>query len=167
MPEPLPAGASLPPHLESLLHRFEEAWNAGPPPRPEDFLPADPARRRLLPEVLHIDLERRFKAGEDLRVESYLTRFPELAAETAVVLALLAREFALRLHREPDLSVREYANRFPHLRGELAAKLLAAADTPAPKGPPLPPSSSQSGPPRSTTESGPRYRPERLHARGG
>jgi eukaryotic-like serine/threonine-protein kinase len=167
-PEPPSPDASLPPHVEAVLHRFEDAWNAGPPPRVEDFLPADAAdRRRALPELIHIDLERRLQAGGSSCVESYLTRFPELSAETAVVLELLAREFSLRLRREPDLSVREYASRFPHLSRELAAKLLAAADTPAPGGTPRPPSSLHPWLPGSSTESGSRYRAERLHARGG
>jgi hypothetical protein len=43
-----------------VLRQFEDRWQAGPPPRIEDFLPADgAARSRLLIELIHLDFEYR------------------------------------------------------------------------------------------------------------
>ena len=66
---------------EGILGRFEEAWVAGKPPEIALVLasaaPAD--RGSLLVELARIDLEYRLKSGQAGRVESYFSRFPELA----------------------------------------------------------------------------------------
>lgn len=59
--------------LDQRLNQFEEAWKRQPPPRIDDFLPpatgpsTDPSfRRRVLEELIKIDLERRWsQAGQD------------------------------------------------------------------------------------------------------
>jgi hypothetical protein len=71
-----------------------------------------PDDRRALTELVHIDLERRLRAGEGVRVESYLQRYPALAAEAAGVLAVLGAEYEQR-RREPGLSPAEYTPRSP------------------------------------------------------
>jgi hypothetical protein len=67
-------------HIESLLSRFESLGQKGTPPRLEAVLKLCPEKDRvvLLIELIHIDLERRLKAGEQARLEDYLTRFPGL-----------------------------------------------------------------------------------------
>ena len=61
---------------------LEAGWAAENPPDINRFLPASgPTRLPLLRELVQIDLERRLKNGEPARVEAYLKRFPELAAE--------------------------------------------------------------------------------------
>src|SRR5438105_3074970 len=80
--------------LEGAIKRFEEAWQHGRRPALAEYLPAAADERRaLLVELIHIDLEYRLKAGEAARVETYLHDHPELAADRAVTLALLAREY--------------------------------------------------------------------------
>jgi hypothetical protein len=91
--------------LQLLVDLFENAWQSGQRPQIDNFLPPEgPDRRRLLIELVHVDLERRLKAGEAARVEQYLERYSELAADQEVVLKLLAAEFALRRGSEPNLS---------------------------------------------------------------
>jgi hypothetical protein len=117
--------------LESVLSRFEEAWNGPVPPRIEDYLPppTTPGYGALLAELVHIDLERRLAAGERLRVEeAYLPRFPELATNGAMALSLIGREFHLRRRREPQLSLSEYLQRWPQYHSEL--RLLLAMSVP-------------------------------------
>jgi WD40 repeat protein len=125
--------------LEQAVDRFEAAYAAGQRPQIDAYLPADAAERRaLLVHLVNIDLERRLKAGEAVRVESYLERYAELAREPAVVCDLVAAEYAQRRRREPDLADAEYLARFPHLAGRLqslmAATLIRGPDHP-PAGP--------------------------------
>jgi WD40 repeat protein/tRNA A-37 threonylcarbamoyl transferase component Bud32 len=84
--------------LEEIVERFEAAWEQGPRPRIEDYLPLEPGRlrRNVLAELVHVDLERRLKLGEDARVERYLRRFPELAENRSGILTLVASVYALR-----------------------------------------------------------------------
>src|SRR5262245_15611599 len=87
--------------LEAVLRRFEDAWQRGERPELSTYLPAaGPDRHALLRELAHIDLEYRLKAGEAARVEDYLSRFPELSANRAAVLALIRAEYERRRARE-------------------------------------------------------------------
>src|SRR5690348_9754361 len=98
--------------LTQLIDRFEEAWERGPTPRLEDYLPEGEVRPAVLVGLAHVDLERRLKAGEAARVETYLERCPVLAADPAAAVALILRECALRRRREPGLDASEYQARF-------------------------------------------------------
>jgi hypothetical protein len=97
---------------EHLLRRFEQAWERGPRPVLDDYLPAG-GPRALLVELVHTDLEYRLKAGEAARVEDYWRRFPELEQNRTVALGLIEAEYELRWRREPDLTPAEYRARFP------------------------------------------------------
>jgi serine/threonine protein kinase len=122
--------------LETVFERFEGAWLGGGRPALDDFLPAaGPDRAALLPELVLIDLECRFKAGEAVRLEPYLARYPDLATDTAAVLRCLAQEYTLRRRRESDLRPAEFHERFPQYRGWLGA--LLPADPTAAAAPPL------------------------------
>jgi hypothetical protein len=104
----------------------------------DDYLLAgDGLRCRLLIELAHIDLELRLKAGEAARVEEYLARYPELAADRPAALELISAEYHLRWRSEPHLSQDEYLRRFPQFRRELLVQIdkatlpgSAASDTP-------------------------------------
>jgi tetratricopeptide (TPR) repeat protein/tRNA A-37 threonylcarbamoyl transferase component Bud32 len=163
-----------PPDLRPWVERFEDAWEAGTRPDIDAHLPPGPGRRAVLVELVHIDLERRLKAGQPARVEDYLARYADLA-DAAVVLDLAAAEFSLRRRSEPGLDTAEYARRFPDLAGHLPARLTPAApDTPAApstrvEAPAVPETRAEGPAPAAPASlpSGPRYRPVRFHARGG
>src|SRR5262245_41352953 len=94
--------------LMGAVKRFETAWRQEQRPAIEDFLPADESlRSRVLIELVHVDLELRIKAGEAVRVEEYLTRYPEIAKDRATTLELIASEYGLRWRGEPGLAVDE------------------------------------------------------------
>jgi hypothetical protein len=130
-----PSAAGGSPALEDLLRAFEDAWQHGRPSIDKYLPPAGPGRWPALVELVHTDLEVRLKAGELMRVENYLRRYPELAGDRAVVLELLAAEYRLRLRREPALTPAEYLARFPQYRADLPAALRRPAG-PAPTGSP-------------------------------
>src|SRR5262249_5118689 len=84
-----PLFASSRRELEKILHRFEDAWLTGTPPRLDEFCPPragreiDPARLLLLRELIKIDLEYRWKqAGNgsprSSPLEAYCERYAEL-----------------------------------------------------------------------------------------
>ena len=110
--------------LKDAVKRFENGWRQGKRPALDDYLPTgDPLRRRVLIELVHIDLELRLKAGEAARVEEYLARYPELTGAGAVALELIVAEQELRGRREPGLGLDEYLRRFPQYRAELPEKI--------------------------------------------
>src|SRR5262245_1000642 len=111
-------------HCEELIEAFERAWQSSPPPSIDDYLRGNhSARIELLVELVHADLEFRIKAGEAMRVESYLNRYPELASDDATVLELLEAEHDLRRRKDSNVGINEYALRFPALTEELRKRL--------------------------------------------
>jgi tetratricopeptide (TPR) repeat protein len=110
--------------LKDVVRRFEAAWRESPRPGIDAFVPAGtPLRRRMVIELVHVDLELRLKSGEAARVEEYLARFPEIADNRAEILSLIATEHALRRRREPELTLGEYLQRFPQHSQELAQQI--------------------------------------------
>jgi tetratricopeptide (TPR) repeat protein len=93
---PQPDHEPLPPELaqrvDQVCDRFEAAWQAGPPPRLEDYLgdPTEPERSALLRELIALDIEYRQRQGETPKSEDYQARFPLLDP------AWLARALAAR-----------------------------------------------------------------------
>lgn len=99
---------------DDMLKAFEVAWCAGRTPLLGDFLPRDEAERiALLPELVHLDLEFRLKHGENVRLENYLSSYPELRRNRDQILDLLATEFELRRRLDQEITADEYVSRFP------------------------------------------------------
>src|SRR5262245_17152547 len=110
--------------LELVLRRFEEAWKRGERPSIDDYLPREPQERLpLLAELVHLDLEYRLKAGDAMRVEAYLQRYPELARDQRQALDLINAEYKLRGRHEPDLTPAPYLERFPQFQAALRDRL--------------------------------------------
>jgi tetratricopeptide (TPR) repeat protein len=111
----------MPPSLASHFEAFEAAWEQPVPPRLEAYLPSEsePGRGEVLVGLVRIDLERRIKGGESVRVESYLGRFPELRESREGVLGLVMHEYDLRHRHDPPVNAEEYLRRFPEFSAEL------------------------------------------------
>lgn len=88
--------------LEPVFLQFEEAWRTGAAPDLEATaaLAAPADRSVVLAEIIKIDLEYRWRAGERPSVDCYLQQFPELRSFADVSGELLREE--LRLRREYD-----------------------------------------------------------------
>jgi eukaryotic-like serine/threonine-protein kinase len=114
--------------LKDAVERFEHAWHQESRPEIDGYLPIGaPLHSRVLIELVHIDLELRLKGGEAARVEEYLARYPELAADRPVALGLIAAEHEQRRRREPGLGLNEYLQRFPQYRVELSEQFTRVA----------------------------------------
>jgi tetratricopeptide (TPR) repeat protein len=174
MDHDLPAGTSGNGHepLESLLGRFEDAWQREQRPRIDDYLP--PGDVRALVELVHIDLERCLQAGEAVLVEDYLSRYPQLAEQPTDFLDLLIAEYEFRRRRHPDLSLTEYRERFPVYAAQLEERLAEQGPPGSGRGPSeelttpakVVGGDPEAGPAAAGT-SGVRYRALHFHARGG
>ena len=88
------------PHRHSMVPWCADSssdWRRGKtsPPDPASYLPEDPAGRPpALLAVLRADLALRREAGEQVRVEWYLCRFPELPPD--LLMALVYEEYCVR-----------------------------------------------------------------------
>jgi serine/threonine protein kinase/tetratricopeptide (TPR) repeat protein len=132
MPDPVTLSYSPPTQewvrIESVIQNFEESWQHGRHPSIETFLPTDPTERWFaLVELVHVDLEYRFKAAEPVSAERYLYRYPELTRDSTVCLDLISREYLLRLRGDPNLDLEEYLDRFPTYKSLLRDRLLRVA----------------------------------------
>ncbi len=79
--------------VDALCDRYEDALRRGAAGPLDDWLPpAGPARAAALVELARLDLEHRRRAGEAVRAEDYLARFPELRADATAVARLQATE---------------------------------------------------------------------------
>ncbi len=110
--------------LEPIIQSFQSAWQRGQRPEINQYL-AGPfvGHQVLVFELVLVDMECRLEAGESVRVEAYLQKYPELASERSLVLDMLVKEYQLRRQREPNLALEEYLQRFPQYRAELPLHL--------------------------------------------
>jgi serine/threonine-protein kinase len=103
-------------HLEGPIRRFEAAWAAGTRPAIEDYLPdCEPTRLRVLVELVHTELEFRYRAGETAGVEDYFARFPELGDDDEVACGL--RDAVDRWRRRMSKGREEVASPIPRRVG--------------------------------------------------
>ncbi len=108
--------------FESLIERFEAAWQRGDTPSIRAFLPSDAAERHaVLRELVEIDLERRRKRGEAADATLYLAEFPELRGELTV---------AAPPTISPDGGVEGGQAHFPH--GDHRLRTVPAENEPVP-----------------------------------
>jgi serine/threonine protein kinase len=130
-----PRAARLPaePAAADILDAFDVAWQTGKPPRLEESLSgvAGLARRRLLEELIPIDLEYRWRLavpagdppGANPRLDAYLHAFPELEPIDRLPVALLAEEYRVRHWWGDRPDRQEYLTRFPQGGPQLLAAL--------------------------------------------
>ena len=125
--------------FEKILQQFDQARRSKPLARLEDYLPpisghvggaVDPARRKLLEELVKIDLECSWKQAAQRGgscLEDYIKRYPELGPVDLLPLELIGWEYRVR-HRWGDHpSHQEYLKRFPRGKADLP-KILARID---------------------------------------
>jgi serine/threonine-protein kinase len=122
--------------LLELLDAFDAAWQKQPTPPLEPYLPPEghPERRAALVGLVHIDLERRIRAGNPTRVEGYLERYPELGANENDLLDLVLQEHRLCRRHGLPAAPDDLPARFPTLADRLRLHLLETSP-PAPAPP--------------------------------
>lgn len=103
---------------------FEEALREGKSPAIEDYL-QDPRvpRPLVLQHLVALDLDERLRRREHVRLEEYLTRFPDVSGESEAIADLLLLEYEGRGRVESDIPFAEYEKRFPQAYPPLARRL--------------------------------------------
>ena len=113
---------------DSALLRFQHAWESGQKPEIGEHVPTEPSEQEpALAKLIPADMEHRLEAGEGVRVEQYLERFPVLADNRVIVRQLIAEEYKLRRRHEPHLRPDEFLDRFPDDRDKLQEIFAAAS----------------------------------------
>ncbi len=112
--------------IHASAERFSAAWDAGKPPDIGAYADGDDATRRLMVlELVHIDMERRLRTKEGIRLEYYLRKFPELTNSPDDLADLAAAEFLHLTRQGRVVAVADYLRRFPSCAAELEKRLGA------------------------------------------
>jgi len=117
---------------EGWLDEFEAGWHPGRLAEHSARLPSPGHRMRLplLTEMVKVDLERQWRAGQRPSLESYLARFPELGTAGTVDGALVQAECDALLSAGNPIDWAALVRRFPRqaalVRGAPAEKPRAA-----------------------------------------
>lgn len=95
------------------------------------FVPKPGTKYRLavLEELVKTDLEQRWRRGQQIRVEYYLMRLPELGHNGRRLVRLLTEEYRVRHDYGDRPNVQEFCQRFPSLAATLKPVLLSLGIT--------------------------------------
>lgn len=116
--------------LEAWLVEFDQRWDPGLLPEKVRRIPsASSWRLPALCEMVKIDLERQWKRGNHLSLESYLKEYPELGNPADVSADLIQAEYEVRKQFDATVDLDEYARRFPAQVEEL--RRLVASGRPS------------------------------------
>lgn len=98
MPRREQISGSLADWVDEVATQFDAAWRSGAPPRIADYLMGDAVKERraaLLQELVKLDLEYRYRSGEDRKLDDYARELPELLGPDLAIpddLVLYARQ---------------------------------------------------------------------------
>src|SRR4051794_7853861 len=98
-----------------LAERFGEAWRRSGSTDLAEFLPAaDSALRKpALHRLIETEMELRYQRREQVFLEQYLERFPELGHARDLPAPLICAEYRLRLRYGAQPVLQGYGQRFP------------------------------------------------------
>jgi serine/threonine protein kinase len=127
--------------LQARADRFAANLNVN---QPSDFDTAligldDPMRWAVLEELVKIDLDARWKAGQKPMLHDYLAKFPELGPADHVSEDLIGEEYRVRRTYSSTPPLSEYRMRFPVQYPELEKLIQSEFPGGAAAGPPPPP----------------------------
>jgi len=116
--------------VDDAVDRLEQLWKTSSCPDLAPLIPppGDPLRHQILVELLKIDQEFRWQAGQQKLLEAYLTEWSELQQEQAVQAELLEAECLTRAAFGSLPSAEDLRRRFPALPDEVRERVLQAAE---------------------------------------
>lgn len=122
--EALWESSDAPPDVFSFLNRCRSSQTVDTQTagiQTGDIRPAD------ILEVFLQDQRHRWQTDQPLKVEDYLSHFPDLADDQHFKLSMALGEFQARLTKEPGPDIEEFASRFTDIGESLRSKLSALA----------------------------------------
>ena len=104
--------------LERLGDQFVDAWansRHGEEVNLDEFLPpvGDPCRADGIRHLVPIDLEHRISRGENVLLDAYVERFPELGPRDELSVELIHDELRIRQRHDHRVQLESYRDRFP------------------------------------------------------
>jgi formylglycine-generating enzyme required for sulfatase activity len=118
--------------LDSWLVEFDQRWDEGLLANRLDQIPPGSSwRLPALAEMVKIDLERQWRRGRQVSLESYLGEFPELGSPADVSADLIQAEYEVRRQFGAPLALDDYLRRFPHQAEELGRLIAPNSSAPA------------------------------------
>lgn len=104
--------------------KLSRAWEDGAEPELDSFVAGFPEiTPDELAEVIRVDLTRRWQRDDRARAESYLRRFPVVAADAELTLDVVYCEYLAREQAGEGTDLAEYEERFPQFAGALAEQV--------------------------------------------
>ena len=113
--------------LESWLVEFDQGWDERLlASRLDEIPPGSSWRLPALAEMVKIDLERQWRHGRQVSLESYLEEFPELGSPGDVSADLIQVEYDVRRKFKRSLdTLEDFTNAASHTRPRNSARLIA------------------------------------------
>jgi formylglycine-generating enzyme required for sulfatase activity len=107
--------------LEEMASRLEAAWKLGGPVDLNTILPpeGDPLRSHVLPELVKVDMECRWRRGQPVVLDYYVDKFKELGPHRALSPTLILEEYRVRQCFGDRPPIDLYQQRFPRQFEEL------------------------------------------------
>jgi serine/threonine protein kinase len=110
--------------LESWLAEFQQHWDEKLlENRVEQIPPGSSWRLSALAEMVKIDLNQRWRHGDQISLEKYCKEFPELGSPANVPADLIQAEYEVRRQCGAPVALEDYLRRFPHQAAELGRVL--------------------------------------------
>jgi len=107
---------------------LERLWRASPNPDFSHLIPlsGQPYRERVLIELIKVDQEYRWAAGERKNLESYITRWPEIKQNPVALTELVEAECLTRALASDVPSTEELQSRFPEIASRIDLSAIQA-----------------------------------------
>lgn len=114
--------------LDATVKQLEASWRTTHNVELGRFVPApsSPLRKRVLTELVKVDQEFRWKAGEQKKLEGYLREWPELGRESGVLVELLEAECLTRGILDEMPTHEELRSRFPEVGDQVDLDAIEA-----------------------------------------
>lgn len=114
--------------VDDALEGLEESWRKAGQPDLAQFLPppGHALREQVLVELIKVDQECRWRAGEKRLLEAYLAEWPELCSWPSAVRELLEAECLTRASLDAVPTGEELESRFPGIAGQIDLSAIAA-----------------------------------------
>jgi hypothetical protein len=107
--------------LHTILERFEKAWHEADTVVLADFVPPpeEPLRTVVFQELVKADLANRWQRHQEIYLEDYLNRFPDLGTPQTVSPQLIYQEYCIRKRYADRPELASYQARFPNQFADL------------------------------------------------
>jgi serine/threonine protein kinase len=102
--------------LCAALDRFARAWQETDGASLDDFVPSpgEPLRALVFQELVKVDLENRWKRHQEVFLEDYCRRFPDLVNAATISPLLIYQEYCIRTRYADRPELESYQARFPN-----------------------------------------------------